>query len=90
MKPVGTAPEIALAEPPLLTIALTREQQLEILVGTGLLVSTLELPLAAVEDGGEALAHLPLPDWLQKRMTDPEGKEVNEDAPVGERGNAAD
>jgi hypothetical protein len=55
-----------------------------------LLVSTLELPLEAVEDGGEALARLPLPDWLKERVTDPEGKEVKADDPVGERGSAPD
>jgi len=44
-----------MAEEPKITIALTKEQQLEILVARGLLVKTPELPLAALDDGGEAL-----------------------------------
>jgi hypothetical protein len=85
-----TDPENAGADPPSLTIMLTREQQLEVLAATGLMVSTLELPLEAVVEGGEALARLPLPDWLKEREIRPKGKGVNEDDPVGERGSDQD
>ena len=75
---------------PSLTLVLTREQQLEVLAATGFMVSTLELPLDAVEDGEEALARLPLPEWLKERLTGSEGKEVKEDDPVAERGSDSD
>jgi hypothetical protein len=50
-----------MAETPTLTITLTREQQLQVLVTTGLMVTTLELPVEAWADEGEALAWVPLP-----------------------------
>jgi hypothetical protein len=68
-----------MAEQPTITLELTQEQQLEVLAATGLLVKTLELPLEALADGGEALARLPIPDWLQQPAASSEGKEVNED-----------
>jgi hypothetical protein len=42
-----------------------RKQQLEILAATGLLVRTLELPVAAPAEGEGALARLPMPEWLR-------------------------
>lgn len=71
-------PEVAVADEPRITIELTKEQQLEILAATGLLVKTLELPWAALAEGGEALARIPLPEWLRKAAGS-EGKEVNAD-----------
>jgi len=68
-----------MAEQPTITLALTQEQQLEVLATTGLLVKTLELPLEALAEGGEARARLPIPDWLQQSAASSEGKEVNED-----------
>jgi hypothetical protein len=68
-----------MTEPPTITLELTQEQQLEVLAATGLLVKTLELPLEALADGGEAQALLPIPDWLQQSAVSSEGKEVNED-----------
>jgi hypothetical protein len=54
-----------MADPPTISIELTQEQQLEVLAATGLLVKTLELPVEARDHGGEALARLPLPEWLK-------------------------
>jgi hypothetical protein len=54
------------ADQPTITIELTKEQQLEILAATGLRVKTLELPVEALTDGEEALARLPIPEWLRK------------------------
>jgi hypothetical protein len=62
-----------------ITIELTKEQQLEILAATGLLVKTLEMPVEALEDGGEALARLPLPEWLkQSAVSSSDGKDMND------------
>jgi hypothetical protein len=53
-----------MAEQPTVTVALTKEQQLEILAATGLLVKTLEIDAAAAAEDGAASAQLPLPRWL--------------------------
>jgi hypothetical protein len=68
-----------MSEQPTITIELTREQQLELLAATGLLVKTLELPVAALGGGGEALARLPLPEWLKQAAATSHGEEVNDD-----------
>jgi hypothetical protein len=54
-----------MSEKSTITIELTKEQQLDILAATGLMFKTLEPPVGALEDGGEALARLLLPEWLQ-------------------------
>jgi hypothetical protein len=46
------------------TIALTREQQLELLAATGLLVKSLEVDAPALDERGAASAQLPLLKWL--------------------------
>jgi hypothetical protein len=46
------------------TIPLTREQQLEVLAATGLLVKTLEVDASAIEADGTISARIPLPTWL--------------------------
>jgi hypothetical protein len=52
---------------PIVTIPLTKEQQVEVLGATGVLVQTLEVDAEAPDDSGAAMARLPLPDWLTKR-----------------------
>jgi hypothetical protein len=54
---------------PTITITLTREQQLEVLAATGLLVRTLALDPEAPDESGAAAASLPLPAWLIKETT---------------------
>jgi hypothetical protein len=66
-----------MAGAPTLTVALTKEQALQVLAATGLMVNSLELPLEAPADGGEALARIPIPDWL-KPAAGANGKEVRE------------
>jgi hypothetical protein len=56
-----------MAERPMITIELTRDQQLEVLAATGLLVRALEVDPASLDEAGAAAASLPLPDWLKKR-----------------------
>jgi hypothetical protein len=55
---------------PTITITLTKEQQLEVLAATGLLVRTLALGPEAPDEGGAATASIPLPSWLVKETTD--------------------
>jgi hypothetical protein len=57
--------ETVMAETPTLTITLTKEQALQVLIATGLMVSTLELPLDAPLDRDEAAARIPIPDFLK-------------------------
>jgi hypothetical protein len=72
------AEENAMAETLTLTITLTKEQQLQVLVTTGLVVTTLELPVEARADGGEALARVPLPDCLKQKVPRADRTEVSE------------
>jgi hypothetical protein len=65
--------------PPPLTIALTKEQQPQVLAATGLRVSSLELPVEVMEHGEEALARLPLPEGLKQRVSSPEGETMKEE-----------
>jgi hypothetical protein len=67
-----------MAETPALIIALTQEQQLQVLAATGLRVTTLEVPLETLADGGEALARIPIADGLQQRTARADREEVNE------------
>jgi hypothetical protein len=60
--------EIAMETKPTLTITLTKEQQLEVLAATGLLVRTLALDPEAPDESGAATASLPLPQWLVEEM----------------------
>jgi hypothetical protein len=62
--------EIAMESRPTITVTLTREQQLELLAATGLLVRTLELGAEAPDESGAALASIPLPNWLVKETAD--------------------
>jgi hypothetical protein len=62
-----------MAAKPTITITLTREQQVEVLAATGLLVTTLELHPEDLDEGGAALASLPLPEWLVKETEDRAG-----------------
>jgi hypothetical protein len=54
---------------PTITITLTKEQQLEVLAATGLLVRTLELDPEAPDESGVVLASIALPRWLIKETT---------------------
>jgi hypothetical protein len=54
---------------PTITITLTKEQQLEVLAATGLLVRTLALEPEVVDQTGAAAASLPLPGWMMSRTT---------------------
>jgi hypothetical protein len=49
---------------PTIPIALTKEQQLEVLAATGLLVRTVEVDLAVRSESGEVTAELPPPEWF--------------------------
>jgi hypothetical protein len=60
--------EIAMPAKSTITITLTKEQQLELLAATGLLVRTLAIDLEAIEEGRAAAARIPLPEWLVKEM----------------------
>jgi hypothetical protein len=53
-----------MAERTTVTIALTKEQQLDLLAATGLLVKSLEVDAEALDEGGAASAQVPLPKWL--------------------------
>jgi hypothetical protein len=70
------------------TIRLTKEQQVEVLAVTGLLVGTLEVDVEAPDETGAALARLPLPDWLTKREPRSGHPETPEEgvAPLGSVG----
>jgi hypothetical protein len=67
-----------MAETPTLTITLTKEQALQVLVATGLMVHTLELPLAVPADGEEAVARIPIPDFLKAAAPAASGEPVTE------------
>jgi len=62
--------EIAMESRSTITITLTKEQQLEVLAATGLLVRTLALGPEAPDEGGAAPVSLPLPRWLVKDTAD--------------------
>jgi hypothetical protein len=70
--------ETVMAETLTLTITLTKEQALQVLVATGLMVDMLELPLAASADGDEAVARIPIPDFLKAAAPAATGAPVTE------------
>jgi hypothetical protein len=57
-----------MAETRTLKITLTKEQALQLLVATGLMVNTLELPLDERLDPEEAVALIPLPEWVRQAI----------------------
>lgn len=59
-----------MSEAATMQIVLTKEQQLEVLAATGLIVTTLAVPVTAAGESGEVMARLPLPGWRSQRVTD--------------------
>lgn len=72
-------------------IALTRDQQLELLAATGLQFRVVQVPLDSIVAGGEAVARLPLPEWLRwAAAASLEGEEVNSNVRKADREDHAD
>ena len=67
-----------MAETSTLTITLTKEQALQVLVATGLMVNTLELPLDVPLGGDEAAARIPIPDSLKTAAAAANGEPATE------------
>ena len=67
-----------MAETPTLTITLTKEQALQVLLATGLMVNTLELPLEGQADQEEAVARIPIPEFLKSAAAAANGEPATE------------